>query len=73
MLESPQQPLHTYVHQIPRTRAGRVDGQRKEMSAQTSSEMLYADDAGIVSRSLEGLAEMITVIVTACAAFEMKV
>ena len=31
--------------------------------------MLYADDAGIVSRSSEGLERTMTVIVTACSAF----
>ena len=31
--------------------------------------MLYADDAGVVSPSPEGLEKMMTVIVTACAAF----
>ena len=31
--------------------------------------MLHADDAGIVSRSSEGLERMMTVIVTACSAF----
>ena len=46
-----------------RVRAGRVEGQRKEEEAQTLWGMLYDDDAGIVSRSPEGL-EM-TVIVTA--------
>ena len=35
--------------------------------------MLYADDAGIVSRSSEGLEKMMTVIVTACAAFGLTV
>ena len=35
--------------------------------------MLYADDAGIVSRSPEGLEKMMTVIVTACAAFGLTV
>ena len=36
--------------------------------------MLYADDAGIVSRSPEGLEKMtVTVIVTACAAFGLTV
>ena len=35
--------------------------------------MLYADDAGIVSRSPEGLGKMMTVIVTACAAFRLTV
>ena len=41
---------------------------RKE-EPQTLWGMLYADDAGIVSRSPEGLENMMTVIVTACAAF----
>ena len=36
-------------------------------------EMLYADDAGIVSRSPEGLEKMMTVIVTACATFGLTV
>ena len=35
--------------------------------------MLYADDAGIVSRLPEGLETMMTVIVTACAAFGLTV
>ena len=35
--------------------------------------MLYADDAGIASRSPEGLEKMMTVIVTACAAFGLTV
>ena len=35
--------------------------------------MLYADDVGIVSRSPEGLEKMMTVIVTACAAFGLTV
>ena len=35
--------------------------------------MLYADDAGIVSRSPQGLEKMMTVIVTACAAFGQTV
>ena len=52
-----------------RARAGRVDGQRKGKVAQTLWGMLYADDAGIVSQSPEGLKQMMTVIVTACAAF----
>ena len=33
--------------------------------------MVYADDAGIVSRSSEGLKRMMTVIVTACSVFEL--
>ena len=52
-----------------RARAGRDDGQRKEKETQTLWGMPYADDAGIVSRSPEGLQKMMTVIVTACAAF----
>ena len=35
--------------------------------------MLFADDAGIVSRSSEGLERMMTVIVTACSAFGLTV
>ena len=35
--------------------------------------MLYADDAGIVSRSSEGVEKMMTVIVTACSAFGLTV
>ena len=35
--------------------------------------MLYADDAGMVSRSSEGLERMMTVIVTACSAFGLTV
>ena len=35
--------------------------------------MLYADDSGIASRSPEGLEKMMTVILTACAAFGLSV
>ena len=56
-----------------RARAGRVDRQRKEEAAQTLWGMLYADHAGIVSRSPEGLENMIMVIVTTCAAFRLTV
>ena len=35
--------------------------------------MLYAEDAGIASRSSAGLEKMITVIVTACSAFGLTV
>ena len=35
--------------------------------------MLHADDAGIVSRSPDGLERMITVIVSACVAFGLTV
>ena len=48
---------------------GRVDGQMKEEAAQTLSGILYADDAGIVSRPPEGPEKMMMVIVTASAAF----
>ena len=56
-----------------RARAGRVDRQRNEDEAQTLWGMLYADDADIVSRSPEGLEKILTVIVTACAAFGLTV
>ena len=56
-----------------RARAGRVDGQRKGKVAQTLWGMLYADDAGIVPRSPEGLEKMMAVIATACASFELTV
>ena len=56
-----------------RAPAGRVDGQKKEEAAQTLWGMLYADDAGIESRLPEGLEKMMTVIVTACAAFGLTV
>ena len=35
--------------------------------------MLYADDAGVASRSPEGLERMMKVIVSACAAFGLTV
>ena len=35
--------------------------------------MLYGDDAGIVSRSSEGLERMMTAIVTACSSFGLTV
>ena len=35
--------------------------------------MLYADDAGIVSRPSEGLERMMTLIVTMCSAFGLTV
>ena len=55
-------------------RTGKVDGQRgKEEEVQILWGMLYADDAGIVSRSSEGLERMMTVIVTACSAFGLTV
>ena len=35
--------------------------------------VLYADNAGIVSRSQEGVESMVTVILTACSAFGLTV
>ena len=58
---------------VGRARAGRDDGQRKEEEAQTLWGILYADDAGTVSRSPEELENKLTVIVTACAAFGLTV
>ena len=48
-------------------RAGKVDGRRKEEeeAAQELWGMLYADDAGIISRSPGGLDRAMTVVVTA--------
>ena len=57
------------------SRTGKVDGRRgKEWEeVQRLWGMLYADDAGIVSRSSEELERMMTVIVTACSAFGFTV
>ena len=56
------------------SRTGKVDGRRgEEEEVQRLWGMLYADDAGIVSRSSEDLERMMTVIVTACSAFELTV
>ena len=55
-------------------RTGKVDGRRgKEEEVQRLWGMLYADDAGIVSSSSEGLERMMTVIVTACSSFGLTV
>ena len=53
------------------SRTGKVDGRggKEEEEVQRLWGMQYADDAGIVSRSSEGLEMMMTVIVTACSAF----
>ena len=51
----------------------RGGGNGPEEEARTLWGMLYADDAGIASRSPEGLEKMMTVIVTACAAFGLTV
>ena len=51
---------------------GKVDGRggkEEEEEVQRLWGMLYADDAGIASRSSEGLERMMTVVVTACSAF----
>ena len=56
--------------------AGKVDGRRgkeEEEEVQRLWGMLYADDAGIVSRSSEGLERMMMVIVTAWSAFGLTV
>ena len=57
------------------SRTGNVDGRRgeEEEEMQRLWGMLYADDAGIVSRSSEGLERMMTAIVTACSAFGLTV
>ena len=57
------------------SRTGKVDGRRgKEGNeVQILWGMLYADDAGIVSRSSEGLERMMTMIVTACSSFGLTV
>ena len=60
-----------------RAQARRVDGKKEEEEeeeTQTMWGMLYADDAGIVSRSPEGLEKMMTtVIVSTCATFGLTV
>ena len=57
------------------SRTGKVDGRRGKEGEEVQRlwGMLYADDAGIVSRSSKGLARMMTVIVTACSAFGLTV
>ena len=55
-------------------RTGKVDGRGgKEKEVQRLWGMLFADDAGIVSRPLERLERMMTAIVTACSALEFTV
>ena len=57
------------------SRTGKVD-RRKALEGeevQRSWGMLYADDAGIVSRSSERLEKIMTVIVTACSSFGLTV
>ena len=57
------------------SRTGKVDGRRGEEGEEVQRlwGMLYADDAGIVSRSSEGLERIMTVIVTACSSFGLTV
>ena len=57
------------------SRTGNVDGRRgeEEEEMQRLWGMLYADDAGIASRSSEGLERMMTVIVTAWSAFGLTI
>ena len=58
-----------------KARTGKVDGRRggEGEEVQRSWGMMYADDAGIVSRSSEGLERMMTVIMTACSSFGITV
>ena len=56
-----------------KARAGHADGQGNDKEAQTLWAMLYADDAGIASRTPHGLEMMMPVIVCACAAFGLTV
>ena len=57
------------------SRTGKVDGRRGQEGEKVQRlwGMLYADDAGIVSQSSEGLERMMTVIVTACSSFGLTV
>ena len=56
-------------------RTGKVDGRggTQEEEVQRLWGMLYADDAGTVSRTSKGLEKMMTVIVTACLAIVFTV
>ena len=57
------------------SRTGKIDGRRGKEGEKVQRlwGMLYADDAGIISRSSEGLERMMTVIVTACSSFGLTV
>ena len=57
------------------SRTGKVDGRRGKDGDEVQRlwGMLYADDAGIVSRSSEGLERMTTTIVSACSSFGLTV
>ena len=57
------------------SRTGKVDGRRGKEGEEVQRlwGMLYADNAGVVSRSSEGLERMMTVIVTACSSFGLTV
>ena len=60
---------------LPSNTTGKVDGWRRKEGGgvQRLWGMLYANDAGIVSRSSEGLQMMMTVIVTAWSSFGLTV
>ena len=51
----------------------RAEGEGGGGGAEIAGYMLYADDAGIVPRSSQGLERMMTVIVTACSSFGLTV
>ena len=58
------------------SRTGKIDGrggEEEEEGVQILWGLLYADDAGNVSRSSDGLEIMMSVIVTACSAFGLSV
>ena len=57
------------------SRTGKVDGRRRKEGEEVQRlwGMLNSDDAGIVSRSSQGLERMMTVIVTACSSFGLTV
>ena len=57
------------------SRTGKVDGrgEKEEEEGQRLWGLLYADDAGIVSRSPEGLERMMMVIVTVRSSFGLTV
>ena len=57
------------------SRTGKVDGRGGKEGEEVPRLLgiLYADDAGIVSRSSEGLERMLTVILIACSAFGLTI
>ena len=64
-----------YEKEVTSRTTGKVDGRRGKEGDEVQRlwGMLYADDAGIVSRSSEGLERMMTVIITACSSFGLTV